>query len=201
MPLTVRETRAFLRQARRQLARTETIALLVNKILAKANYMNDIVAQRFATEGASGGNRWRSLAPATIADRKRFGFAPGPILFRSGRLCDAAVNGDPVWDVESVRLRLKRRAAPKYVGKGRAKLRKAKDPKYARIEVYGYRLNQDRPFFQPPSGDEAVEMLKLRDYLISGAASVAANGGDPREWLEQQLAAYGAAPKGVKRNG
>ena len=40
----------------------------------------------FASEGAAGRGRWAALAPATLVDRARRGFGPGPILVRTGAL-------------------------------------------------------------------------------------------------------------------
>lgn len=46
-----------------------------------------IVEEVFATEGASTGEPWAPLKPATQRDRERQGYpGPGPILRRSGRL-------------------------------------------------------------------------------------------------------------------
>lgn len=40
----------------------------------------------FATEGAAGRGRWARLAPATLRERQRLGFGPGPIHVRTGAL-------------------------------------------------------------------------------------------------------------------
>lgn len=40
----------------------------------------------FRTEGAAGRGRWAPLKPRTLADRRRRGYPPGPILTRSGAL-------------------------------------------------------------------------------------------------------------------
>ncbi len=40
-------------------------------------------ANNFVNQGLNGA--WPSLAPATLRDRSRLGFAPGPILIRTGR--------------------------------------------------------------------------------------------------------------------
>lgn len=42
----------------------------------------------FATEGAAGRGKWAPLAPATLRDRARKGFGPGPIHVRTGALRD-----------------------------------------------------------------------------------------------------------------
>lgn len=43
-------------------------------------------ARNFDTEGANGRGTWAPLAPSTLADRRRKGYGPGPILHRSGAL-------------------------------------------------------------------------------------------------------------------
>lgn len=40
----------------------------------------------FSTEGTAGRGRWQPLAASTIADRRRKGYPPDPILLRSGDL-------------------------------------------------------------------------------------------------------------------
>ena len=58
-----------------------------------------ITGKAFATEGASTGQAWRPLAPATQADRRRGGFPPAhPILQRTGDLRRAVMleSGDNV---------------------------------------------------------------------------------------------------------
>lgn len=40
----------------------------------------------FESEGASGRGKWAPLAPATLRDRARLGFPPGPIHVRTGAL-------------------------------------------------------------------------------------------------------------------
>ena len=40
----------------------------------------------FSSEGALGRGKWAPLKPATLADRRRKGFPPGPILLRTGAL-------------------------------------------------------------------------------------------------------------------
>jgi len=42
----------------------------------------------FTSEGAAGRGAWPALAPRTLRDRARLGFAPGPILVRTGQLRD-----------------------------------------------------------------------------------------------------------------
>lgn len=40
----------------------------------------------FTSEGARGRGKWQPLAARTLADRRRKGYPPGPILVRSGKL-------------------------------------------------------------------------------------------------------------------
>ena len=47
------------------------------------------IADNFSSESAAG-EAWEPLAPSTIADRRRKGFADGPILHRTGALEKAA---------------------------------------------------------------------------------------------------------------
>lgn len=51
-------------------------------------------ARVFATEGAAGRGAWPALSPVTLEERARLGFAPGPILHRTGAL-RAHVLGTP----------------------------------------------------------------------------------------------------------
>jgi hypothetical protein len=54
-----------------------------------------IVAQAFASEGASTGAPWPPLAPSTQAERRRLGFPPAhPILQRTGTLKRALTVGE-----------------------------------------------------------------------------------------------------------
>lgn len=40
----------------------------------------------FSTEGSAGRGAWPPLAPRTLAERRRLGYGPGPILVRTGAL-------------------------------------------------------------------------------------------------------------------
>lgn len=42
----------------------------------------------FRTEGTAGRGKWAPLAPATLAERARLGYGPGPIQVRTGALRD-----------------------------------------------------------------------------------------------------------------
>lgn len=52
-------------------------------------------ARTFASEGSAGRGAWSPLAPATLAERARLGYGPGPILKRTGAL-EAHVLNAPV---------------------------------------------------------------------------------------------------------
>lgn len=58
---------------------------------AWADVITNAISENFASESA-GSEPWASLADSTLADRKRKGFAPGPILQRTGDLRDAATS-------------------------------------------------------------------------------------------------------------
>lgn len=51
---------------------------------AAANYIRGSVARNFEAEGRP--SKWASLQQSTIQDRARQGYAPGPILQRTGKL-------------------------------------------------------------------------------------------------------------------
>lgn len=51
--------------------------------------MSQIQAERFDTEGHG---EWPALADATLRDRARHGYGPGPILHREGNLRDSLVD-------------------------------------------------------------------------------------------------------------
>lgn len=52
------------------------------------------IDRQFRSEGSTAGFPWRPLAPATIRDRVRKGFPPGPILQRTGDLRDSLVESN-----------------------------------------------------------------------------------------------------------
>jgi hypothetical protein len=118
------------------------------------------------------------LAKKTIIDKRSQGFGSTAMipLVRSGALMNAAVNGELVYMADLVGLRLKRRAAPVYTGKGKArKWRKGKDgADNLRIEVYAQMLNDGggpknlpaRPFYNPPKGAEREPVDRLRFDLL-----------------------------------
>ena len=56
------------------------------------------VRKQFQTEGAYGGQPWVGLSRLTIQDRKRKGFAAGPILKRTGDLVNSLISktGDTI---------------------------------------------------------------------------------------------------------
>ncbi len=52
------------------------------------------IDQQFRSQGSRAGFPWKPLAPATIEDRIRKGFPPGPILQRTGTLRDSLVESN-----------------------------------------------------------------------------------------------------------
>ena len=66
--------------------------------IAREDMMRD-VKDVFETEGASMGEKWVGLSKATIKDRKRKGFPPYPILYRTGALKNSLLGGSGGIDV------------------------------------------------------------------------------------------------------
>jgi phage gpG-like protein len=75
----------------RLMFRTKDLRPVQNRIIQK--YRNEVDLQ-FASQGSRGGFPWRPLKPSTIEGRVRAGFAPGPILQRTGTLRDSLVNSN-----------------------------------------------------------------------------------------------------------
>ncbi len=80
-------------------ARFDDLQRLIDKINRPGNgntrKIADAVRLGFQdnfTRQSSGAGAWARLAPATIADRQRKGFAAGPTLVRAGGLRDSYVN-------------------------------------------------------------------------------------------------------------
>lgn len=56
---------------------------------AVARHVTDVSKNSFANQATPGGLGWKSLAPATVADRAAQGYGPTPILVRTGGLRDS----------------------------------------------------------------------------------------------------------------
>lgn len=68
-----------------------------------ANAINRGFASNFDNERAGDGGDWNRLRPFTIADRKRKGFGPGPILDRTGQYRRTFTNRGASGHVEKFR--------------------------------------------------------------------------------------------------
>lgn len=75
----------------------------------------------FRSEGAAGRGAWPALAPSTIAQRRRLGYGPGPILLRTGALREHVL-GTPA-KISRVAGGVELRIAPTPVVAGRPKYR------------------------------------------------------------------------------
>jgi hypothetical protein len=172
-----RET-ARIKAIRRELRNPGRMGKVLHRAVADTGVLNTMIDNRFATAGGSQGAKWAPLNKGTIIQKRRQGFgstATTPLV-RSGSLQSAAVEGELVYMADMVGLRLKRRAAPVYTGKGKARgWRKGKDgADTRRIEVYAQILNDGggprnlppRPFFNPPKGDERKRVDVLRFDLM-----------------------------------
>ena len=161
---------------KRELRNPSRMGKILHRAVADTGVLGTMIDNRFATQGASAGTRWAPLSKQTIIVKRRQGFgttATTPLV-RSGALLDAAVNADLVYMPDMIGLRLKRRAATVYVGKGKTKkARKGADGSAPmRIEVYAQMLNDGngkvpaRPFFNPPRGSEKAPVDYLRLDLL-----------------------------------
>jgi hypothetical protein len=162
----------------------------INRKLAAEGFVRRIVADRFSTGGASSGTQWLPLTPRTLAQRRRQGFPPGPVLVRSGTLATAATTGREIADAEKITLEFRDGPAPVYAGGGKA--RKAKVNTKARaanfffgmfvgrsgaLSDYATALNRKRPFFAQPNEGELAELKKRRDAIIAQMRELIANEG------------------------
>jgi len=129
-----------------------TLAQGINAKLARTGFLNQIVKRRFATQGGTSGTSWPALMPATIRQRARQGYAPGPILIRSGTLGTAATGGNATATAATITLEIQTGQAP-----------------YAKVplSVYAMALNRKRPFYGPPTDQEMTELIAARNALIA----------------------------------
>ena len=164
------------------------IAKKINNELAKQGYLKAIELERFATQGASSGQKWSPLKKATVCQRRRQGYGPVPVLVRSGTLLKAATTGKEVADEHGIVLQFKDRAAPKYSGKAGAGRRKKNAAVYQRkkaaakakrwkawkslggsgmVSDYAFALNKKRRFLGTPTQAELKPLLEHRDRIIA----------------------------------
>lgn len=73
----------------------------------------------FTSEGARGRGRWQPLTASTLADRRRKGYPPGPILVRSGKLRDHVLNTPAVIRRTGREVSLTIKPTPTVAGTGR----------------------------------------------------------------------------------
>ena len=191
----------YLRQMRRlnqaiiYLKSPEKLAQKINATLAADGLVQEIVRNRFKSEGQSAGEPWKPLAESTAKQRARKGFSgSSPILFRSGLLATGATEGKVAVTPETITLTFKDGSAPRYIGGGKAK--KASKPKAskrfgagrakipiagarvtaARLSDYAGALNAARPFYSKPTAQELAPLIKKRTEYITDAISRIANG-------------------------
>lgn len=167
----------------RMLSNPAILAERINTTLAKEGHLDQLLAKRFATAGASQGENWRPLAPATVKQRARLGFGgSSPILVRSGMLQRAAVEGRTKVTADRIVKEFKDGPAPRYVGEGKARKRRLKRAAVraskflgvrigstGRLSDYAGALNAVRPFYGPPTNEELAPLLRRRDELIAEA--------------------------------
>jgi len=187
------------------------LAQKINRVLAGKGLVQDLVRDRFASEGASAGRPWAPLKPATIKQRIRLGFAPGPILRRSATLQAAAAEGKISATADAISLAFCDGPAPRYVGRGQARKRRvdsaavsARNAERAaigegikrgekppagkwtatgRLSDYAGALNSRRPFFGQPTAQELAPLLRERDTLIRLIVEAIVAGGKVSEVL------------------
>jgi hypothetical protein len=121
------------------LSRPDDLALRIHTHIAKreGDLVRAIIANRFETEGGSGGGRWKQLALRTAIQRRKQGWGEwNPILRRSCLLMRAAVGGrlDPFPDrIECV---FKDGPSPVYKGpdaNGKGTFRKARRQRFVKL--------------------------------------------------------------------
>lgn len=164
-------------------------AARINSKLASEGFLSHVVAQRFATQGASGGTSWKPLKEATIKQRKRQGFSAGPILVRSGKLATAATSGKESGDARGIHLEFRDGPAPRYSKGGKytgqrinQKARAANlffaqfIGKSGALSDYASALNRQRPFYGPLTQQEMAPIFARRDQLIAAMVNALASG-------------------------
>ena len=149
------------------------LARRINKVLADDGYVRRIVENRFATAGASSGESWPTLSTKTALQRGKQGYNSfEPILVRSGRLLDAATQGNQLVDDTSITLMFQDGPAPVYIGGGKIR-RNKKFSGGKMISSYASAINKGegnmpkRAFYGRPTPQELIEILAARDALIN----------------------------------
>ncbi|MBE7465473.1 MAG: hypothetical protein HS116_18505 [Planctomycetes bacterium] len=176
--------------AQRVLRDPASLSLKINQQLVREGWLQALIAQRFASEGKSAGEPWRPLARSTVAGRRRLGFAPDPILTRSGFLQAGAVGGKETADAKGITKVFKDGPAPRYIGGGQSRKRRglasaAKANTFFgfsvarsnRLSDYAFALNAQRPFYGRPTPDELLPMLRRRQELIHQVLNAVRTGG------------------------
>lgn len=186
------------------LSRPDDLALRIHTHIAKreGDLVRAIIANRFETEGGSGGGRWKQLALRTAIQRRKQGWGEwNPILRRSGLLMRAAVGGrlDPFPD----RIECVFKDGPSPVYKGGGTFRKARRTRFVNTEQgwkrtnkktfdlfrgeramsgmlsdYADELNQVRPFYGQPTPEE-VEPVRARGRELLQETIRRIAGGEP----------------------
>jgi hypothetical protein len=172
------------RQGRARTDDAASIALKINRALARGGYLGAIVAERFATGGATSGTVWASLKASTIKQRARQGYGPAPVLVRSGSLMRAASGGKETATSDGITLDFKDGPAPAYKGKGKAgkqqinnnarianSMAKAFVGKSGALSDYAGALNKRRPFYAAPTEQELRPLLQARDAMIDAVVA------------------------------
>ena len=121
-----------------------------NAKIVRERMVERMVRSRFETEGGSTGMRWKALKPSTVSQRRRQGFAPGPVLVRSGTLMKAAVTGREKPTRTGIVKRMRNTQGPAYAGRSAPKA----------LSVYAGALNQERPFYNNPSQRESRDIVR-----------------------------------------
>ena len=176
------------------LAEPSKIARMVHEKLSQEGALHDVLEERFFTEGSSGGEPWTALTEGTERSRAKLGFPPShPILRRSDALMAAVVGGDYSDDELGLYLNLHDGPAPRYTGKGHAKVKKDKHHRGAggkfaaqtMISDYVWALNERRPFLQDPTDAELQPVLQRRDDLLEAILTAIGNGESVNKALQE----------------
>lgn len=136
----------------------ERLLIRVNKKLIEEGWIDEMIAERFDSQGSSQGNPWAPLKVDTIRDRARKGFGPSPILVRTGSLLDKALSSTKKALAEGIEVKMRG------------------DTTVADALNDGTFTIPARPFFGAPTAAEIEPLVRRRNQLINEALRRLANG-------------------------
>lgn len=142
-----------------------TLSRMANKRICDEKFVGRTIGARFDTQGMSGGAPWPSLKADTVRERAKEGFAPAPILVRTGTLKKASMKGRDKPDTTGITHNFQDGPGPAY-GKRKA----------TRLSVYAQALNRTRPFLQDVVLPEAKAIINRYMEIVKNFYSNALDG-------------------------